>query len=103
MRLTNIDGDPRRVQLQMSGGDVSAAARAGRGSTKCRPAGPCRSGTLDYVDHACLELLMNWRQHESTGGRLVIDWGELHARFKALGRGKRAARPAMEPEQPTTV
>jgi MFS superfamily sulfate permease-like transporter len=38
---------------------------------------------LDYVDHACLELLMNWeRQHESTGGRLVIDWGQLHARFR---------------------
>jgi hypothetical protein len=46
---------------------------------------------LDYVDHACLELLMNWeRQHESTGGRLVVDWGQLHARF----RGRKAARPA---------
>ena len=38
---------------------------------------------LDYVDHACLELLMNWeRQHQSTGGRLVIDWGQLHARVR---------------------
>ncbi len=37
---------------------------------------------LDYIDHACLDLLMNWaRQHESTGGRLVIDWESLHARF----------------------
>lgn len=50
---------------------------------------------LDYVDHACLELLMNWeRQHESTGGRLIIDWGQLHARFRELGRGKRAKIPA---------
>jgi MFS superfamily sulfate permease-like transporter len=49
---------------------------------------------LDYVDHACLELLMNWeRQHESTGGRLVIDWGQLHARFReARNRGARANR-----------
>ncbi len=37
---------------------------------------------LDYIDHACLELLMTWaKQHESVGGRLVIDWTSLHARF----------------------
>ena len=39
---------------------------------------------LDYVDHACLELMMNWaKQHEKTGGRLVIDWESLHARFRS--------------------
>ncbi len=38
---------------------------------------------LDYIDHACLELLMTWaKQHENTGGRLVIDWESLHARFQ---------------------
>ncbi|HMP78699.1 MAG TPA: SulP family inorganic anion transporter [Pirellulaceae bacterium] len=38
---------------------------------------------LDYIDHACLDLLMSWaRQHQSTGGRLVIDWSSLHARFR---------------------
>ncbi len=38
---------------------------------------------LDYIDHACLDLLMNWaKQHESLGGRLVIDWSSLHARFR---------------------
>lgn len=37
---------------------------------------------LDYIDHACLELLMNWaKQHESTGGKLILDWDSLHARF----------------------
>jgi MFS superfamily sulfate permease-like transporter len=37
---------------------------------------------LDYIDHACLELLMNWaKQHESTGGKLVLDWDSLHARI----------------------
>lgn len=37
---------------------------------------------LDYIDHACLETLVNWaQQHEATGGRLVIDWDSLHARF----------------------
>ncbi len=38
---------------------------------------------LDYIDHACLELLMTWaRQHENTGGKLVIDWASLEARFQ---------------------
>jgi MFS superfamily sulfate permease-like transporter len=50
---------------------------------------------LDYVDHACLELLMNWdRQHQSTGGQLVIDWGKLHARFRGVSRKMRP--PARE-------
>jgi len=47
---------------------------------------------LDYIDHACLDLLMNWaKQHESSGGKLVIDWESLHARFRAEnsnGNGK---------------
>jgi MFS superfamily sulfate permease-like transporter len=45
---------------------------------------------LEYIDHACLDLLMNWRkQHEATGGRLVIDWDTLHARFHGNGRIER--------------
>lgn len=42
---------------------------------------------LDYVDHACLELLLDWeKQHETAGGSLVIDWGELNAVFKFKGK-----------------
>lgn len=38
---------------------------------------------LEYIDHACLDLIMNWaKQHEATGGRLVIDWNSLHASFR---------------------
>ncbi|MBD3674247.1 MAG: hypothetical protein HUJ26_12050 [Planctomycetaceae bacterium] len=37
---------------------------------------------LDYIDHACLDLLRNWgKQHESLGGGVVIDWDSLNARF----------------------
>lgn len=37
---------------------------------------------LNHIDHACLDLLMNWaKQHEGTGGTLVIDWESLHANF----------------------
>jgi MFS superfamily sulfate permease-like transporter len=46
---------------------------------------------LGYIDHACLELLMSWsKQHESTGGRLVIDWDSLRGRF-SRGNGKNGA------------
>jgi MFS superfamily sulfate permease-like transporter len=38
---------------------------------------------LDFIDHACLDLLMTWaRQHEATGGKLVIDWDSLHATIR---------------------
>jgi MFS superfamily sulfate permease-like transporter len=37
---------------------------------------------LDYIDHACLDLLANWeKQHALTGGTLDIEWEELSAKF----------------------
>ena len=37
---------------------------------------------LNYIDHACLDLLMNWaRQHSNLGGQLILDWEELQGRF----------------------
>ena len=50
---------------------------------------------LEYIDHACLELLTNWaRQHESAGGQLVIDWSSLHARFARDKNGIGKDRPS---------
>jgi MFS superfamily sulfate permease-like transporter len=47
---------------------------------------------LDYVDHACLELIMEWElQHMATGGALVIDWGELHAAFRHKAKRRHLA------------
>jgi MFS superfamily sulfate permease-like transporter len=38
---------------------------------------------LDYIDHACLDLLSSWeRQHETTGGNLIIEWEELSSKFR---------------------
>jgi MFS superfamily sulfate permease-like transporter len=53
---------------------------------------------LEYIDHACLNLLMNWaKQHESSGGQLVMDWGQLHGRFRDAKRKAPAApQPAAE-------
>jgi MFS superfamily sulfate permease-like transporter len=51
---------------------------------------------LSYIDHACLDLLMNWeKQHEATGGTLTIDWDSLEARF---GKAK-ARHEATDPAQ----
>jgi MFS superfamily sulfate permease-like transporter len=37
---------------------------------------------LSHIDHACLDLLMTWeKQHEATGGTLVVDWETLTASF----------------------
>jgi MFS superfamily sulfate permease-like transporter len=37
---------------------------------------------LDYIDHACLDLLTNWeKQHEGTGGSLAIEWEELSWKY----------------------
>lgn len=46
---------------------------------------------LTYIDHACLDLLINWgKQHEATGGSLIIDWESLTTRFRtpAIANGK---------------
>ncbi len=38
---------------------------------------------LNYIDHACLDLLISWeKQHKTTGGSLVLDWEGLTARFR---------------------
>jgi MFS superfamily sulfate permease-like transporter len=47
---------------------------------------------LSYVDHACLELLMDWeKQHMAKGGTLVVDWDTLlSAKFGPRLNGHRA-------------
>lgn len=45
---------------------------------------------LDYIDHACLEMLSSWETlHESTGGRLIVEWHALVERY-----GRRAEDPS---------
>lgn len=53
-------------------------------------------GDLDYIDHACIDLLTNWdKQHRATGGSLEIEWEGLTDRYKArTSAGVKAAREA---------
>jgi MFS superfamily sulfate permease-like transporter len=44
---------------------------------------------LDYIDHACLEMLSSWEKlHQSTGGTLIVEWSELVERY-----GRRSESP----------
>ncbi|MCG3143458.1 MAG: hypothetical protein HONDAALG_00806 [Gammaproteobacteria bacterium] len=53
---------------------------------------------LDYIDHACLDLLTNWdRQHKATGGSLNIEWEELSDKYHQRRAGSvRAAQQNAE-------
>lgn len=52
---------------------------------------------LAYIDHACLDLLMNWaKQHEATGGTLVIDWESLHANFRRVNGNQTTDQDRLE-------
>lgn len=47
---------------------------------------------LDYIDHACIDLLSNWdRQHRASGGTLTIEWDNLTEKYKARAAGIQAA------------
>lgn len=50
---------------------------------------------LGYIDHACLDLLINWeKRYHTSGGSLVIDWESLTARFREYGKnGNGISRP----------
>jgi MFS superfamily sulfate permease-like transporter len=55
-----------------------------------------RMEKLSYIDHACLELLENWRErHANGGGEVVLDWETLHDRFKAPIKRFAANRPEL--------
>ncbi len=50
---------------------------------------------LHQIDHACLDLLMNWaKQHEGTGGSLTIDWNSLQTGRRANPRTATAGTDA---------
>ena len=49
---------------------------------------------LNYIDHACLDLLTNWdKQHKTTGGSLTIEWSQLAQKYHEK-HGSRALPPS---------
>ncbi|MCC7253334.1 SulP family inorganic anion transporter [Hyphomicrobium sp.] len=51
---------------------------------------------LDYIDHACIDLLTSWdRQHKASGGSLEIEWEGLTEKYKKRSSASfRAAKEA---------
>lgn len=49
---------------------------------------------LDYIDHACLDLLSTWeKQHEASNGKLVLEWDELSWKFHQRRSGAQKTMP----------
>lgn len=43
-------------------------------------------GGLSYIDHACLDLIANWRkQHTARDGQAFVPWEDLHQRYRPRG------------------
>lgn len=96
VRLTPATGKANRFTLSMSGAATFLRLPVLADKLEEVPGGAhlhVDFEHLDYIDHACLELLMSWaRQHESSGGQLIIDWGKLHARFRDVATSRRSER-----------
>ena len=57
---------------------------------------------VDYIDHACFELLMNWADsHVEEGGKLVMDWARLHGAFQSEAK-QAEATPEQSASTPST-
>jgi MFS superfamily sulfate permease-like transporter len=53
-----------------------------------------RLDELTYIDHACLELLMDWgHRYREQGGEFVIDWGPFEARRRSAHSRRRRPQP----------
>ncbi|PPD31952.1 MAG: SulP family inorganic anion transporter [Methylomonas sp.] len=49
---------------------------------------------LNFIDHACLDLLVNFeQQHQAAGGVLVFDWAALHSVFQRHAWGANGKPP----------
>lgn len=45
---------------------------------------------LGHIDHACIEMIQSWaRQHEATGGQVMMEWRELERRYNRPGESTR--------------
>ena len=60
---------------------------------------------VDYIDHACFELLMNWAEsHVEDGGSLVMDWDRLHGAFLSDPKaGEEGSVTNMQPVSGSTL
>ncbi len=81
------DDDGKRIDLHLSGAatvirlpNLATALEELPASSRIH----VHVDALDYIDHACIDLLTNWdRQHRASGGSLTIEWDDLAAKYRA--------------------
>ncbi len=103
----HLNGEGRRATLQLRGSATFLRLPVLAAELERVPPGAelhVDLRELTFIDHACLELLVNWaKRHEATGGVLEIDWDSLHARFHSSGPTVDKAGGAKRPEQAVEV
>ncbi len=79
------DADAKRTDLTLCGAATFLSIPKLSEALEAIPAGDevhVHVQKLDHIDHASLDLLAAWeRQHEATGGTLVMEWDELIHRY----------------------
>ncbi|MDH3729128.1 MAG: hypothetical protein OER77_16475, partial [Myxococcales bacterium] len=56
---------------------------------------------LDFVDHACLDLIAAFQlRHNETGGRVVMEWRSLLGRYTRGGIRAATRRNSLLPSPP---
>jgi MFS superfamily sulfate permease-like transporter len=104
------DADNQRVHLRLEGAATFLRLPVLARALEAVPRGlelHIHLAGLQFVDHAILHLLVTFqKQYEATGGKLFVDWGELHARFNGESpepsAGSASDRPGFGREKEVT-
>jgi MFS superfamily sulfate permease-like transporter len=97
LEIEKQDGPDKRVDLHLKG--AATLVRLPMLASTLEALNPgsqvhVHIGDLDYIDHACIDLLSNWdRQHALSGGSLAIEWDELKNKYQQRS-GNAAERAA---------
>lgn len=88
--------EPRRQTLYLRGAATFIGLPKLAEALEAVPAGTelhVHFEELDYIDHACLELLKNWEnQHRATGGQLIVEWHALKGKYHDRRAGRESER-----------
>jgi MFS superfamily sulfate permease-like transporter len=86
------DKDANRVDLWLTGSATFFSIPQLSSTLESSPFGSevhLHVEKLEYIDHACLEMLSSWEKlHQSTGGSLIVEWSDLVRRY-----GRRSQDP----------
>jgi MFS superfamily sulfate permease-like transporter len=97
LEIEKVEGDNNRVDLNLKGSATLVRLPMLASTLEQLKAGAnvhVHIADLDYIDHACIDLLANWdKQHRVSGGSLAIEWDELKNKYQSRS-GNAAERAA---------